>query len=174
MSLSCLTNRNSLNRWLWRDRGVVLCRLGLVVMVSLLGMSFPGGWVPQATASCGDWLAHPVTAVGDVAKPSANSVSDKLLGTGLQLGLLGKIEQHERWIVHPLPKDPCEGGRCQRAPLPPLPPLPVRIGGTDQQWAETTFLNDAQRRSSHFLYGARDEGRALRGFPFRIKRPPRV
>jgi hypothetical protein len=149
-------------------------------MVGLLTLWLPRGLVSQAQASCGDYLAHPVTTPNTTSSTMAISgeavpghVQEGPLAWSLAGSLAGSLERRpaggDRW-----PVSPCQGGRCERAPVPPMPPVPVRIGGTERQFVDERALRDAETDSFSLLLAIEDSGPVLPGFPYRIRRPPEV
>ncbi len=146
--------------------------VGVAVTAGLLMLCLPLGPVSQAVASCGDWLAHPVTTSGDAA--SERVMSGQAVPENVQLRRWGRSLGErpaggDRW-----PDSPCQGGRCEQAPVPPMPPVPVRMGGVEHQFVDARARRDAPFDSASLLLALEDSGAALPGFPYRIRRPPKI
>ncbi len=111
-------------------------------------------------------------ATGAAASGTA-AISQRLAGD-VELGLFVWLP-HERPLERErLPANPCQGGRCERAPMTPSSPVPVRSCGADNQLLDVLAWLDARRDCASFHKDAEGPGAALSGFPYRIRRPPKV
>ncbi len=112
------------------------------------------GWllVPTtASASCGDYLAHPM-----------NPLVAQRLSAGPQT-------QRET----PVPTRPCNGPSCRRsdAPVPVPTPAPVRLLG--ERWANVLDVDVALPSAAAF-YSPDAEELCTSALPSRLDRPPKA
>jgi hypothetical protein len=117
-----------------------------------------------ASASCGDWLAHPsvdVLLVTETSHRTETHVSGGHLATG----------NRENKIRHPS-RGACHGPSCQRAPDQPIPPSSVVVSVSTELAAvlpSTPMMTGLEQDS--WLQSCHEH--PATGFPFRIEHPPR-
>jgi hypothetical protein len=120
--------------------------------------------VSRADASCGDWLAHPGTAVNmdvDDHAAGANSGSQPMkMGSGSSRRLPGSA--------------PCSGPFCRNAPQQPDPTVPASISFQTDKIALSYHAGAQLPERLQFYRQGEPEPHPARGFPSRIDHPPRA
>jgi hypothetical protein len=135
----------------------------LVLTIFVCGIGLMGVDASSASASCGDWLVHPVNSMdvtpADETSPASSSKSH--------------VAERERSVRLPLSK-PCRSLHCSKAPAAPAQPLPpTSVMGVDQ----VAFIandNSYESISRNFRYGREADFHSSKGFPSRIEHPPRA
>jgi hypothetical protein len=109
----------------------------------------------SASASCGDWLADPSHKLADQAGTAANSADTGTLESGL-------------------PKGPCSGPGCRKAPERSAPPVPTTITLRVDKLVIREFASLVSQAGLPFGPAAESDDQPARGFFPRIEHPPRV
>jgi hypothetical protein len=128
-------------------------------MASLIGViayvSFSAVTASDATASCGDWLAHP-------SRPHSEAPDHRD----------NKIRRSQ--AAMPLIPFQCDGPHCRQAPALPSPTAPVTtLPQVDKPVLAVHPVSwDANQPCDDI--GITLDARPLRGHPARIDHPPRV
>jgi hypothetical protein len=131
---------------------------GMTVLAALFLIS------DSAKASCGDYLAGHQNR--SVVTDNTNRLSEltNIAGTDLSQG-------------HPQSgPSPCEGGNCDRAPVPDFPLAPAthfRVSDNHNQWGTLPVLNGASKKLSA-PWPSATAAFPNRGHHRRVDRPPRL
>jgi hypothetical protein len=139
------------------------CADALILLLSCVLLQ--SAWEVRASASCGDWLAHPSTS----HSPADRTASDLQLlvdADGPAGRSLASSDQPS--------KLPCDGPFCRNVPTKPVPTAP----------SSTVNLSDRLLLAAHgfvceplsrWMFTTGDtSAHALRGYPVYIEHPPRA
>jgi len=139
-------------------------------------------------ASCGDWLQHaPQAAVGNaMAAESVPPEGRQMLPAAFALdawwsrdALPGGVGDDFRPVgrfsegSQPAPR-PCHGAQCGQLPVSPLPPLAAREVSGERPVAVAMVSGVAGGFCHRPGLAELQDDYPLPGFPFAIKRPPRI
>jgi hypothetical protein len=135
-------------------------RLGFVgglLLVAMVG----AGTSENASASCGDWLAHPpageVTATVDSGATTASQDSDSVAD----------------FIDDQRAPKPCNGPNCRGGSKTPMPPVPPPASQNSKIFGCRPETADGIRDNKTTIIRAPLSDAAMSGHASRIDRPPR-
>jgi hypothetical protein len=112
----------------------------------------------RASATCGDWLAHPTKAATEVTAADAEETSSETATS----------PAHS-------PARPCHGPFCGQAPSTPAAPAPAPVPTfTDHAFAVLALHASASDADGNFSRHFLDDADSLTGFGRRIDHPPRA
>jgi hypothetical protein len=120
---------------------------------------------PQAAATCGDWLAHPLGAVAMDLQSAQEQSADPVASP---------VEKASHSQQPSPASPPCHGPFCGQAPTAPLAPLPVRLPTISDQFANVVGSAAGEIADRQYSHPWPHDASPLAGFVRRIEHPPRA